>query len=154
MSLVTTSKGDILLEFHYGTELDIPPYDQHIPIPLALVIPKYQGKTLMIFNRWREEWELPGGKIEDDETPHDAAVRELAEETGQIVESVDYVGWMKFRLKPDDRLELGVLYTCILNELQSFKPNDEASKIGFWDEHIQVYGHVNEIDVYLAQLVK
>lgn len=30
-------------------------------------------------------WELPGGHVEDDETPHEAAVREFAEETGRHV---------------------------------------------------------------------
>lgn len=154
MRPVTSSKGDILLEFHRGTELDIPAGEQHIPLPVALIVPKYQDKTLMIFNRWREEWELPGGKIEAGETPYEAAIRELAEETGQQVTLLDYVGWMKFQLKPDDRLELGVLYTCELNELLPFEPNEEASKIGFWYDQIQVYGHINEIDIYLAQLVK
>jgi 8-oxo-dGTP pyrophosphatase MutT (NUDIX family) len=38
------------------------------------------GKVLMIFRR--EHWDLPKGKIDDGETPEQAAIREVEEETG------------------------------------------------------------------------
>lgn len=37
---------------------------------------------LMVFNPKRKGWEMPGGKIGDDESAIDAAVREYMEETG------------------------------------------------------------------------
>lgn len=55
-------------------------------IPVAVVVVSW-GKRFWV--RLRKEtghldgyWEFPGGKIQDDETPLDAAVRELHEETG------------------------------------------------------------------------
>jgi len=151
MSLITTQKGDVLLEFHPGFQFDIPEAETAIPMPLALVVARCQGKILFIFNQWRNSWELPGGMIEQGELPHEAAIRELAEESGQRVPLVHYAGWMKFRLKPDDRLELGVLYRCELERLQSFVANTESSKMILWDLQTPLAGDVSEIDLYLAK---
>lgn len=153
MSLVITSKGDQLLEFHAGSTLDLPESERAIPLPLALVAARYQGKMLFIFNRWRGEWELPGGIIEDGETPQQAAIRELAEESGQHVAQVTYFGWMKFQLKPDDRIELGVLYTCSLDILEAFLENDETTRMMLWDLQSPLDAPVSAIDLYLAHLV-
>ncbi len=40
-------------------------------------------------DRWG--WELPGGMIDTDEEPADAAIRELEEETGYRAESVEHL---------------------------------------------------------------
>jgi 8-oxo-dGTP diphosphatase len=154
MSLVTTPKGDQLLEFHGGNahNLNIPEADQSIPLPLALVAARYEDRILFVFNSWRGEWELPGGIIEAGETPQQAAIRELAEESGQHVEAVTYFGWMKFQLQPDNRLELGALCTCALTSVQPFIANDEASKIMFWDLQSPIEEPVSAIDLYLAHL--
>lgn len=153
MSLITTPKGDSLLAFHPGDVLDIPETERAIPLPLALVAAWHQGKTLFIFNQWRNVWELPGGMIEQGETPHEAAARELKEESGQSVANLRYAGWMKFRLKPDDRLELGVLYVGELDTIQPFEANAESAKIMLWDMASPIDGDVSAIDLYLARIV-
>lgn len=48
------------------------------------VIFTYKKKYLIVEPTYKKEWELPGGIIEKDELPFDAAVREIKEELGFI----------------------------------------------------------------------
>jgi len=47
------------------------------------------GRLLLVKNRTRG-WEAPGGKIEDGETPEEAAIREFREETGRELKILCY----------------------------------------------------------------
>jgi 8-oxo-dGTP diphosphatase len=40
------------------------------------------GKVLLLYRKDEEHWEVPGGKVEEDESPTRAAVREAEEEIG------------------------------------------------------------------------
>ncbi len=42
------------------------------------------GLVLLLHNE-RQEWELPGGRLELQETPPECVAREIAEETGWVV---------------------------------------------------------------------
>ncbi|MFC0213107.1 NUDIX domain-containing protein [Paenibacillus chartarius] len=53
----------------------------------VLLFPFYQGQLLFARHKQRG-WELPGGKIEENEWPIHAAIRELYEETGAETESI------------------------------------------------------------------
>lgn len=44
------------------------------------------GKILLIYREDEEHWEVPGGKVEESESPTEAAVREAKEEIGVEVE--------------------------------------------------------------------
>lgn len=112
--LVVDSRGNELLEFNVGSEGDLDDLDPAIPMPLALVVARHENRTLLVFNRWREQWELPGGMIEPGETSREAAVREFVEETGQPEPNVAYCGVATFRLMPDRRLEHAAVYRADL----------------------------------------
>lgn len=45
-----------------------------------------EGKILLLYREDASHWEVPGGKVEDDESPTEAAVREAEEEIGVSVE--------------------------------------------------------------------
>ena len=53
-------------------------------IRIAVVFARYQGKWILCRHKERDTWEFPGGHREKDETPLDAAKRELYEETGAL----------------------------------------------------------------------
>jgi 8-oxo-dGTP diphosphatase len=46
------------------------------------------GRFLMVFNKKRDGWEMPGGRIEDGESAEDAVKREFLEEAGYDIEIV------------------------------------------------------------------
>src|SRR3954454_3517689 len=61
--------------------------DQHIhSVSVAGVVVDDAGRVLVIQRRDNGRWEAPGGILERDETFEEGVIREVAEETGMMVE--------------------------------------------------------------------
>ena len=56
----------------------------------ATVICRHEGEILFVRKR-NAKWNLPGGRVEQGETPLQAARREMAEETGLTFDQLSYV---------------------------------------------------------------
>ncbi|AVH37983.1 NUDIX hydrolase [Pseudomonas monteilii] len=56
----------------------------------ATIIYRKDGEVLFVRKR-NAKWNLPGGRVERDETPHEAAMREMAEETGLAFDELRYL---------------------------------------------------------------
>ena len=56
----------------------------------ATVIYRKDGEVLFVRKR-KSKWNLPGGTVERDETPLQAARREMAEETGLAFDELRYI---------------------------------------------------------------
>ena len=66
--------------------------------PIASAIITHDGKVLLVRRRVKEgtlSWQFPGGQIEHGETAGEAAVREVREETGLLVEEWKTLGERK-----------------------------------------------------------
>jgi 8-oxo-dGTP diphosphatase len=86
----------------------------------------------MVFNRFHQAWELPGGMLDPGESPRQAAVRELAEESGQRADVLEFAGAAKIRVAPDSRLEYLAIYRGYVDTPRPFAPNDEMSQAVWW----------------------
>lgn len=61
----------------------------------AFLLPVFEDGSIMLAQNRRRGIETPGGHIEIDETPEEAAIREALEEAGCEVEDVRPVGYLK-----------------------------------------------------------
>ncbi|GAA2140749.1 NUDIX hydrolase [Actinomadura napierensis] len=122
------------------------------PMPAALVVVRHGMSVLLVFDRHRRQWELPGGRIEPGESPLQAGVRELCEETGLHLPALALVGYARFRLVDPGREEYAAVYTGRVTARHRFVPNDEISAMRWWDATGAPPADAQIIDITLARL--
>jgi len=87
---------------------------------------RYRGHWIFVRQHQRETWELPAGHIEAQESPDQAAVRELYEEAGVVNSSLRILS--DYSVSEGDRLAMGRLYLADVLELDSL-PEHEIAEI-------------------------
>ncbi len=85
------------------------PADARWPVSIKGVVVA-DGHVLLLLNE-RDEWELPGGRLEPGETPEACVEREIDEETGLRVTAARLVDAWVYPVRPD-RSVLIVTYRC------------------------------------------
>ena len=150
MKPITNKIGHILLELLYLKNEEDIDLDIHSPLIATFVVAEHKGKLLLVFNRYRQNWELPSGRIEAGETPHECALRELNEESGQSADKLDFVGIAKIR--KNGNITFAAIYSCYLQKVLPFEPNEEIELTTYWDSLSDI-GPIDEIDHYIATLV-
>ncbi|GLX94762.1 NUDIX hydrolase [Herbidospora sp. NBRC 101105] len=104
------------------------------PMPASLVVIRCGDHLLLVFDRYRRQWELPGGGIDPGEGPHEAAVRELHEESGLRLPDLHLAGYARFWLTRPPRTEYAAVYTAeVPARHDDFTPNEEIGGIQWWD---------------------
>ncbi|MCK5831210.1 MAG: NUDIX domain-containing protein [Methylococcales bacterium] len=84
-------------------------------IPSVAAVVLNEKKELLLHEKENELWSLPAGMIEPNESPKDAIIREVQEETGLIIKPVDILGVFggsEFNYTYSNKDEVG--YTVIL----------------------------------------
>ena len=91
----------------------------------VVIVTRHKDKWVFCKNRKRK-WEIPGGKIEQGETPLEAAKRELVEETGAV----------KFELTPICAYQINNFGLLLYANVEEFGalPQSEIKEIALLDD--------------------
>jgi 8-oxo-dGTP diphosphatase len=119
------------------------------PIAGSFAIVQKDKRYLLCYNVYRNQWELPAGKREDGETYEECAIRELYEETGQNLDSMDFKGLMKVKTA-EGTVQYNPVYHRIVEEIQPFIKNDETNDIMLWNEEIELTEY-DDLDLHLLK---
>jgi 8-oxo-dGTP pyrophosphatase MutT (NUDIX family) len=123
-------------------------YELLLPVSVKLVI-DYNGKVPLLMNE-RNEWELPGGKLELGEDPRECVVREVQEELGLSVKVDGIVDSWLYKITPE-RHVLIVAFGSTYRDSDRLELSNEHKKLDvFTYEHVP---KLNMPDPYKAAIM-
>lgn len=146
---LTQNNGFEFVEFIKIHENEIKRYS---PIAGSFAVIKCEEKILMIYNKWRKQWELPAGKREEGETEKECAIRELYEETGQNIPDLDFLGLLKLKNSFNGEIKYNPVYSASVAQLQPFIENEEVTEVKLWSLE-ETIGVIDEIDLKLLEFI-
>ena len=95
----------------------------------ALMIARAAAGVLLVHSRVRQVWELPGGLIDPGETPREAAVRELHEESACVAQDTHWLGIVEAE---HDGRQFGAVLSCRVDPVPQAFSNEETVALGYW----------------------
>lgn len=129
----------------------------------AVKIYVFQDNELLLTNINARGWDLPGGHVEPGETPEQAIVRELHEETGAQVKRLRFIGYLKItNEKANERNRKYPKVSCILvykgyeatlDGNHSFQLEASESKFVPLDQLPQIHHDWNDAKAHVADYV-
>lgn len=83
---VETFQGDVIPDYYVGSKADF-----------IMVLAATEQNEIIILREYKHGvgdyvWNFPAGGIKPDESPEDAAIRELLEETGYVTNELEFIG--------------------------------------------------------------
>lgn len=141
--IIKDAKGNELLEIIQVEEAQA--MELYHPINHALVVVKIGDDYLLGWNKWRKDWEIFGGCMEEGESLRECIEREAFEEIG--LKSVEYtfLGLMHFKMapgyfNPEWHEEYGGLYGItlpveVLEEIEKYRTDkEEVERLAFYKD--------------------
>ena len=131
----------------YCPKCDFIDYKNPLPVALAVAV---KDKKFLLIKRGippkKGMWGSPSGFIESGETPEEACLRELKEETGVSGEIVRLIGVVRREDKEIYGDMLIVIYLVKVNGGKLTPPEDEVEDVRFFD--------ISELPDYYVNLFK
>jgi len=104
-----------------------------VPISIKGIV--FDDNSIWLRKNERDEWELPGGKMDQGEQPTETVTRELREELGFEVEVIKAIHAWMYKIQKSQDESSGVLvlsYLCrLLSQTGTFETDGEAGKSEF-----------------------
>ncbi|WP_105616464.1 NUDIX domain-containing protein [Vallitalea okinawensis] len=150
MYIVTNEWGYNLVRFIMLAEEDILENNNYTPLTGSLIVVKYKDKYMIGFNRYRKQWEIPGGAIEIGETARECVIRELEEETSQKIDEVEFIGLAKIFDNNKKKIKYQALFYKEIDKIAPFQENAEMKEIMLWNLKDDI-GRFDEVDKYIMQ---
>jgi ADP-ribose pyrophosphatase YjhB (NUDIX family) len=111
------------------------------PKPVAWVLVQ-KGEEYLLVKRAnqpdKDEWDIPGGFLELDESFEEAAVRELKEETGVELNTHKIEVYDTISFSRSENHVVGVVFHTEISEVSKLDARDDAEEAQFWNiEHFE-----------------
>jgi ADP-ribose pyrophosphatase YjhB (NUDIX family) len=90
------------------------------------------GRVALLRNE-RDEWELPGGKLELGELPASCVAREIREELGWEVEVSEVLNVWVYEVRPDRHVFVAT-FGCLFEGSEEAKLSSEHREVGLFAE--------------------
>lgn len=145
----TKNHGFQFIDFMLTNEDAIQNYS---PIAGSFAVIKCEERILIVYNKWREQWELPAGKREGVETEKECAIRELYEETGQAASDLEFKGLLKLKNTSNGEIKYNPVFFGVIEQLQPFIENEETTEIKLWNMNEKI-GYIDEMDLKILDYI-
>lgn len=95
----------------------------------AVTLARARGGITLVYSRYRQVWELPGGLIDPGESARDCAAREFVEETAGRAGPLEWLGVVEVN---DGSTHFGAVYRCTADSLPENFANWETGGLAIW----------------------
>jgi 8-oxo-dGTP pyrophosphatase MutT (NUDIX family) len=99
--------------------------------PVSIKGVAVQANRILLLENERDEWELPGGKLELGEAPAECVVREIGEETGWAVTAGPLVDCWQYHIGPGQDVVV-VTYGCLVRSANAPVVSHEHKRVGLF----------------------
>ena len=97
----------------------------------SVIAARHKGLWILVRHRDRSTWEIPGGHIEEYESPDEAARRELMEETGAEEFTLECVA--TYSVEKNGHTGFGRLYFAEVTRMDQLSPDSEIAETKLTD---------------------